>query len=264
VVACRTRRPPTAAALKLIVRLAQESRGGATGGSRASWPGWGIRSRRPRSGKSCTRPASTRLRSAAGPSRREFLTSQAEGIIAADFFHADTITGSRLYALAFLEHGTRRLHITGVTAHPTAQWATQQARNLTADLGARVESLRFVLRDRDSKYTDSFDAIFDAEGMDVLLSAPRAPRMNAHCERVIGTICREVLDHILIMNKSHARQDLAVYQDHHYNRHRPHRSRAQRPPDAQDLSAPGQEPDAQRLLRTSILGGAINTYRHAA
>ncbi|MET7518098.1 integrase core domain-containing protein [Streptomyces sp. NPDC005480] len=176
-----------------------------------------------------------------GPSRREFLTTQAEGIIAADFFHVDTITGSRLYALAFLEHGTRRLHITGVTAHPTAQWATQQARNLTADLGARVESLRFVLRDRDSKYTDSFDAIFDAEGMDVLLSAPRAPRMNAHCERVIGTICREVLDHILIMNESHARQDLGEYQDH-YNRHRPHRSRAQRPPDPRTSPPPGKTP----------------------
>ncbi|MEV0117643.1 hypothetical protein AB0H77_31120 [Streptomyces sp. NPDC050844] len=85
-----------------------------------------------------------------GPSWRDFLASQAEAIIAADFFHIDTITGGRLYALAFLEHGSRRLHITGVTAHPTAQWATQQARNLTADLGHRIESLVYVLRDRDS------------------------------------------------------------------------------------------------------------------
>jgi hypothetical protein len=126
------------------------------------------------------------------------------GIVAADFFHIDTITGRRLYALAFLEHGTRRLHITGVTAHPTAQWAVQQARNLTADLGARVESLRFVLRDREGKYTDSFDAVFEAEGIDVLLSAPQAPRMNAHCERAIGTIRREALDHVLVMNEVHA------------------------------------------------------------
>ncbi|MFE5113790.1 hypothetical protein [Streptomyces sp. NPDC056663] len=118
-------------------------------------------------------------------------STQAEGIIAADFFHVDTITGRRLYALAFLEHGTRRLHVTGVTgvtAHPTAQRATQHARNLAADLGTRVESLRFVLRDRDSKYTDAFDAVFEAEDTEVLFSAPRPPRMNAHCERVIGTI----------------------------------------------------------------------------
>ncbi len=109
----------------------------------------------------------------AGPSWREFLTAQAEWIIAADFFHIDTITGRRLYALAFLEHGTRKLHITGVTAHPTAQWAAQQARNLTADLGSRAESLRFVLRDRDSKYTDAFDGVFEADGMDVARSAER-------------------------------------------------------------------------------------------
>ncbi|MCX5321767.1 integrase core domain-containing protein [Streptomyces sp. NBC_00120] len=108
-------------------------------------------------------------------------------------------------------------------------------------LSARVESLSFVLRDRDSKYTDSFDAIFEVEDMDVLLSAPQAPRMNAHCERVIGTIRREVLDHILIMNESHARQVLAEYQDH-YNRYRPHRSRAQRRPTPRTSPPPGKTP----------------------
>lgn len=161
-----------------------------------------------------------------GPTWREFLTVEAEWIIAADFFHLDTITGRRLYALAFLEHHTRKLHITGLTAHPTAQWVTQQARNLASDLGNRSESLRFLLRDRDRKYTDSFDAVFAAEEMEVLLSAPQAPRMNAHCERVIGALRREVLDHVLIMNETHAGQVLAAYHDH-YNRHRPHRSRGQ-------------------------------------
>ncbi|MER5254501.1 integrase core domain-containing protein [Streptomyces sp. NPDC002855] len=179
-----------------------------------------------------------------GPSWRDFFASQAEGIIAADFFHIDTITGRRLYALAFLEHRTRRLHLTGVTAHPTAQWATQQARNLPPTWAAASNPLAFVLRDRDSKYTDSFDAVFETEGIDVLLSAPRAPRMNAHCERVIGTIRREVLDHILIMNEAHARQVLAEYQDHH-NRRRPHRSLAQRPPNTQDVPAPRHDHDAQ-------------------
>ncbi|MFE7619318.1 integrase core domain-containing protein [Streptomyces sp. NPDC057496] len=198
-----------------------------------------------------------------GPSRREFLTAQAEGITAADFFHIDTVTGRRLYALAFLELGTRKLHITGVTAHPTARWATQQARNLTADLGTRVESLRFVPRDRDSKYTDSLDGVFEAEGAAVLLNAPRAPRMNAHCERVIGAIHRKALDRVLIMNEAHARRVPAEYQEH-YNSHRPHRSRDRQPP-----QAPKQLPvlpvgAPYRLPRTRILGGVINQYQYVA
>jgi transposase InsO family protein len=126
-----------------------------------------------------------------------------------------------------------------------------------------VESLRFVLRDRDSKYTDSFDAVFEAEGMRVLLSAPQAPQMNAHCERVIGTIRREVLDHVLIMNEAHARQVLAEYQDH-YNRHRPHRSRGQRPPEVQDQPDAVQNYEARRLLRTRVLAGVISEYRYAS
>ncbi|MGW9022704.1 integrase core domain-containing protein [Streptomyces sp. NPDC055722] len=259
-----TGRPPTAAALKkLVLRLARDN------------PRWGhrrIQGELARLGHPIASSTVRQILHAAGigpaprrsgPSWREFLTLQAEGIIAADFFHVDTVTGRRLYALVFLEHGTRRLHITGVTAHPTAQWATQQARNLAADLGARVESLRFVLRDRDGKYTRSFDAVFEAEEMEVLLSAPQAPRMNAHCERVIGTIRREALDHVLIMNEAHARQVLAEYQ-HHYNRHRPHRARDQRPPEAQDQPAVRHGPHTQRLLRTRVLGGVINEYRYAA
>ncbi|WP_406504978.1 integrase core domain-containing protein [Streptomyces sp. NBC_00212] len=260
----RTGRPPTAAALrKLVLRLAREN------------PRWGhrrIQGELARLGHPIAPSTVWEILHAAGigpaprrtgPSWREFLTIQAEGIIAADFFHVDTITGRRLHALAFLEHGTRQLHITGVTAHPTAQWATQQARNLAAGLGSRVEALHFVLRDRDSKYTSSFDAVFEAEEMEVLLTAPQSPRMNAHCERVIGTIRREALDHVLIMNETHARQVLAEYQDH-YNRHRPHRSRGQRPPEAQDQPPAVHDFDALRLLRTRVLGGAINEYQYAS
>ncbi|RPE39129.1 integrase-like protein [Streptomyces sp. Ag109_O5-1] len=232
----RIGRPPTAAALKrLVLRLAQGN------------PRWGHRRIQGELAKlghtiapstvwqilhgAGVDPAPRRT----GPTWREFLTAQAEGIVAADFFHVDTISGRRLYALVFLEHGTRRLHITGVTAHPTAQWALQQARNLTADLGTGMESLRFLLRDRDSKYTDAFDAVFEAEGLEVLLSAPQAPRMNAHCERVIGTIRREALDHVLVLNEGHARRVLAEYREH-YNAYRPHRSRDQRPPEAPEQS----------------------------
>ncbi|MGX7829060.1 integrase core domain-containing protein [Actinokineospora sp. 24-640] len=198
-----------------------------------------------------------------GPTWREFLTAQAEGIIAADFFHLDTVLGTRLYALAFLEHGTRRLHITGVTAHPTQAWTAQQARNLAADLGTRIESLRFLLRDRDAKYGPTFDTVFHADDLRVITSAPQAPRMNAHCERVIGTIRRELLDHILIISEAHARRILTTYEDH-YNRHRPHQARDQLPPADQQHPAAVHDPDTSRVLRTRILGGLINEYRHAA
>ncbi|MFF3933097.1 integrase core domain-containing protein [Streptomyces hirsutus] len=139
----------------------------------------------------------------------------------------------------------------------------QQARNVAADLGVRIESLRFLMRDRDGKYGPAFNAVFQAEDMEVLLSAPRAPRMNAHCERVIGTIRREALNHVLVMNEAHARHVLADFQ-RHYNTHRPHRSRNQLPPDAQDQPATVHDLGSRRLLRTRVLGGTLNEYRYAA
>ncbi|MFT9474738.1 integrase core domain-containing protein [Streptomyces sp. Mo3] len=257
-------RPPTRAALrKLILRLAREN---------TRWGHRRIQGEPARLGHPIAASTVWNILTAAGidpaprrtgPTWREFLTNQAEGIITADFFHLDTVRGRRLYALAFLEHGTRRLHISGVTAHPTREWAVQQARNVAADLNTRMESLRFLLRDRDGKYGQSFDAVFEADGMEVIKSAPRTPRMNAHCERVIGSIRREALDHILITNEARARQVLAAYQ-RHYNTHRPHRSRDQLPPDA------GQQPitvhnlNARRLLRTRVLGGLINEYHYTA
>ncbi len=217
----RTGRPPTRAAIRtLVLRLAKEN------------PRWGhrrIQGELARLGHRIAASTVWEILNAAGvepaprrsgPTWCEFLTAQAEGIIATDFLHIDTALGRRLYALAFLEHGTRRLHITGVTTHPTRDWTVQQARNLAADLGVRIESLRFLLRDRDGKYDGAFDAVFEAEELDVIKTAPRAPRMNAHCERAIGTIRRELLDHVLILGETHARQVLAAYQAHH-NEHRP-------------------------------------------
>lgn len=168
-----------------------------------------------------------------------------------------------MYALVFLEHGTRRLHVAGVTAHPTASWTVQQASNLAAELGVRVTSLRFLIRDRDAKYTKPFDTVFTADDIEVVRTAPRAPRMNAHCERVIGTLRREALDHLLIWNGTHARHILDAY-SRHYNRHRPHQARRQLPPLTQEHPAPMTDPTAQRLLRTRVFGGVINEYRYAA
>ncbi len=183
--------------------------------------------------------------------------------MARDFLHIDTIGLHRLYALVCLEHHTRRLHIAGVTAHPTAAWATQQARNLAADLGASMDPLRFLIRDRDSKYTEAFDAVFHTEDIEIIKTPVRAPRANAHCERVIGTLRREVLDHVLILGEAHARQVLAEY-ERHYNAHRPHRARSQLSPEAHEQPLQVRAPADRRVLRTRILGGVINEYRYAA
>ncbi|MGW1682171.1 integrase core domain-containing protein [Saccharopolyspora sp. NPDC002376] len=134
---------------------------------------------------------------------------------------------------------------------------------MTAGLGVRVQSLRFLLRDRDAKYTNAFDAVFEAEDMEILKSPPRAPKTNAHCERAIGSSRREVLDHTLILSENHARRVLAEHQ-RHFNEHRPHQGRGQLPAARQEQPAPVHSLDAWQLLRTRVLGGVINEYRYAA
>ncbi|GAA2360915.1 hypothetical protein GCM10010376_96610 [Streptomyces violaceusniger] len=126
-----------------------------------------------------------------------------------------------------------------------------------------MDSLRFLLRDRDAKYTESFDAVFKADDIQVMRTAPRSPRMNAHCERVIGTMRRKALDHLLIWNETHARQVRDAYA-RHYNGHRPHQARGQLPPLLQEHPTSMVGLSAHRVLRTRILGGVINEYRYAA
>ncbi|MGO4419166.1 integrase core domain-containing protein, partial [Streptomyces sp. MCAF7] len=161
--------------------------------------------------------------------------------------------------------GKHSVHLAGVTERPTTQWTVQQARNLTMMLGCRMDSLRFLLRDRDSKYTSAFDAVFQADDMEILLSPPRAPKANAICERAVGTLRREVLDRILIYNEAHAVEVLTEY-IRHYNQHRPHQSRQQLPPDSAELPALANVNDLtrHRIERRPVLGGLINEYRQAA
>jgi putative transposase len=118
------------------------------------------------------------------------LHAQAAGIVAVDFLHVDTVLLRRRYVLVFIEHGTRRMHLGGVTANPTGEWTVQQARNLALTLGERFEDIKFLVRDRGSNFTASFDAVFQATGARILRTAVQAPRMNATCERLVGT-CAE-------------------------------------------------------------------------
>ena len=157
----------------------------------------------------------------AGPSRRQFLAAQAHAIIACDFLVVETVLLKRVYVLIFVEHGTRRLHLGGVTAHPNAAWAVQQARNLAMDLGGRFGTLRFLIHDRDPLFTAAFADVFKAEGMRIIKTLPKTPRMNAICERVIGTFRRELLDRILILGERHLALVLGEYLAH-YNAARPH------------------------------------------
>ena len=112
---------------------------------------------------------------------------------------------TRLYVLVFIGHDTRRLHPAGVTAHPAGEWTVLQARNLALNLGERSEDFRFLIRDRGSNFTCSFDAVFQAASARILHTAVQAPRMNATCERLIGTLRREFLDRSLVLGKAHLR-----------------------------------------------------------
>jgi putative transposase len=199
-----------------------------------------------------------------GPTWTEFLTTQAKGLMACDFFHVDTILLRRLYVLVFIHHDSRLVRIAGITSNPVASWVTQQARNLSMDLAEQADAVKFLIRDRDTKFSASFDAVFTAEGTRIIKSPVRAPRANATCERVIGTIRRECLDRMLILGCRHLEAVLAQYVEH-YNAHRPHRSLSQRPP-ARSEATPStiSDVDAARLRRTDRLGGLIHEYRMVA
>ena len=196
-----------------------------------------------------------------GQTWRAFLASQAKTVVAADFFHVDTVFLRRLYVLLFIEHGTRRVHLAGVTAHPTGAWLTQQARNLLMNLEDHTDGFKFLIRDRDAKFTAAFDAVFTAIGVRIIKTPVRAPRANAIAERWIASARRECLDRLLITGERHLRPVLSEYADH-YNTHRPHRALQQCPP-------AGRPPPPAlgahiRVLRRDRLGGLIREYSQVA
>ena len=194
-----------------------------------------------------------------------FLRSQADALLASDFFETVTSGGTRQFVLAVIEHATRRIRILGATPHPTASWVAQAARNLIMDLEDADSRARFLIRDRDGKYPGLFDAVLTDAGIKVVLSGVQMPRMNSIMERWVQTCRHELLDRTLIWNQRHLVQALREF-EHFYNEHRPHRTlRAAAP------LRPLPEPIADReriaqldVRRRDRLGGTLHEYRHAA
>ena len=182
-------------------------------------------------------------------------------MFACDSLTVDTVLLRRIFVFFLLEIGTRRVYVLGVTRHPTGDWVTQQARNFMLSVRERAYGFRFLVRDRDTKFTARFDAVFADAGIEVLRSPPRAPKANGYAERWVSTVRRECLDRMLIFNEQQLRHVLAEYEDH-YNTHRPHRALEQRSPIAVDANRLPRS--AGVVQRREILGGLINEYRQAA
>jgi len=199
-----------------------------------------------------------------GPTWAQFLRAQAGGLLACDFFTVETVGLTRLYVLFVVEVERRRVHLAGITAHPTGAWVTQQARNLLMDLDDRVDRFRYLIRDRDAKFSNAFDAVFESAGVEVVRTPPRAPQANAFAERWVRTVRSDCLDWTLIWNEQQLHHVLTEYL-RHYNTVRPHRALDLQPPlPARTLTAVGPAGTPAAVKRVDILGGLIHEYRRAA
>jgi len=194
----------------------------------------------------------------AGPSWREFLHQQAASIVACDFFTGASVFLRRFYLLFFIEHGTGRVQLAGCTTNPDGSWVTQRARNL--GLFFAEQKIRFLIRDRDSKYTGPFDEVFRSEQIRIVRTPIRAPKANAIAERFVRTVRAECLDWLLILNRGHLERVLRVYVDR-YNAQRPHRALALQPPHPD--AAPPRSTRGE-IRRRDKLGGLIHEYYRAA
>ena len=196
-----------------------------------------------------------------GPSWSEFLRAQAAGTLACDFFHVDTVTLRRLSVLFFIDLERRKVFLAGVTEHPIGMWVTQQARNLAAVLGDEDRVVKFLIRDRDTKFVGPFDQVMTSIGARVIKTPVRAPRANAFAERFVRTVRTECLDWLLIGNERHLERVLVEFVDH-YNAARPHRGIDLEVPVPRAI--PSRFKDATRIERLDRLGGLIHEYVIAA
>ena len=183
--------------------------------------------------------------------------------MACDFFIVDTVFLRRVYVLFFIEFASRRLHLAGATDHPTGPWVTQQARDLLASLGDQAVAWRFLIRDRDTKFTRVFDDVWHSTGAEVICTPIRAPNANAVAERWIGTVRRECLDQLLIVGRHQLVRVLRRYLEH-YNQRRPHRSLAHATPEPSAGADPMPVAADGQLRRRDVLGGLIHEYEYAA
>ncbi|SIM47034.1 Integrase core domain-containing protein [Micromonospora cremea] len=195
----------------------------------------------------------------------DFLRSQADALLACDFLETFTLTGTRMYVFAAIEHASRRIRVLGATAHPTASWVVQAAKNLVMDLEDTGCRARFIICDHDAKFPEMFDAILADAGIDVVLSGIQMPRMNSIMERWVQTCRRELLDRTLNWNQPHLLHALREFEQF-YNGHRPHQGIANARP---LCPLPAQIADPNKITRLDIrrrdrLGGILHEYRHAA
>ena len=189
---------------------------------------------------------------------RVFLNHYKSQLLACDFFTVETLTLQTLYVFFFLEHGTRRVHLAGCTAQPTTAWVTQQARQVTWELQDRDVPLQYLIHDHDAKFTDAFDSVFEAEGIEIVNTPYQAPNANAVAERWVRSVREECLDKIIILNQQHLRRVLIEYTAY-YNTRRPHQGLLQDSP-AGMLPASQQGPIHYR----NVLGGIIRDYYREA
>jgi transposase InsO family protein len=194
---------------------------------------------------------------------RSFLRRQAAGILACDFFTVDTVFLQRLYVLFIIELRSRRVRLAGVTAHPSGPWVVQQARNLVAALDDEATAFRFLIRDRDAKFTTVFDDVWRSTDVEVICTPVRAPNANAIAERWVGTVRRECPDQLLIVGSWQLVRVLRVYVEH-YNRRRPQRSLGLGTPMPSGSGEAASAPALRQLHRRDILGGLIHEYERAA